>query len=118
MPKNQSNIDYHKKPHYTGEIDKKSGLIYTTRNVFFEPASKPEKDWVTGTLQGVEKAFKKNQPAIIGSHRINYIGNLDERNRAKSLVMLKTILQTIVSKYPNVEFISSAELAELIILNS
>jgi hypothetical protein len=118
IPANKSNIDYHKKPHYTGEIDKKSGLIYTARNAFFEPTIKPEKDWVNETLQGVEKAFKKNQPAIIGSHRINYIGSLDERNRAKNLEMLKTILQKIVSKYPNIEFVSSAELAELIILNS
>jgi hypothetical protein len=110
-------MDYQKKPHYTGKIAKNSGLIYTTRNVFFEPASRPYKDWVTETLQGVEKALKK-QPAIIGSYRINYIVSLGERNRAKSLRMLKIILQTRVSKYPSIEFAGSAELAGLITLKN
>jgi len=113
-PKNKLSSDYNRKLHYTGEIDKKSGLTYTTRNVFFEPASALEKDWVNITLKGVDDAFKNNKPAIIGSHRINYIGSLNEQNRKNNLSMLKTILKKIVLKYPKVEFISSAELADII----
>jgi hypothetical protein len=111
----EKNLKYSRKIHYTGEIDRKSGLIYTTRNVFFEPVSKPYKDWINFTLQGIDKAFKNNQPAIIGSHRINYIGSLEEDNRTKNLRMLQTILQKAISKYPNIEFISSNQLASLII---
>ena len=114
-PKNKLSSDYNRKLHYTGEIDKKSGLTYTTRNVFFEPASAPEKDWVNITLKGIDNAFKNNKPAIIGSHRINYIGSLNEQNRKNNLSMLKTILKAIVLKYPKVEFISSAELSEILI---
>ena len=114
-PKNKLSSDYYRKLHYTGEIDKKSGLTYTTRNVFFEPASAPEKDWVNITLKGIDNAFKNNKPAIIGSHRINYIGSLNEQNRKNNLSMLKTILKAIVLKYPKVEFISSAELSEILI---
>jgi hypothetical protein len=114
QPKNKLSSNYNRKLHHTGEIDKNSGLSYTTRNVFFEPALY-SKDWLNTTLQGVQKAFQHNAPAIIGSHRINYIGRLDEQNRTKNLGMLKTILKSIVLKYPNVEFISSAELTELII---
>lgn len=113
-PKNKLSNDYNKKLHYTGEIDKNSNLIYTTRNAFFEPASATEKDWVSATLKGVDDAFKKNKPAIIGSHRINYIGSLNEKNRTNNLDMLKTILKAIVLKYPKVEFINSAELADII----
>ncbi len=113
-PKNKLSSDYNRKLHYTGEIDKNSGLIYTTRNAFFEPASAPDKDWVSATLKGIDDAFKKNKPAIIGSHRINYIGSLNEQNRINNLNMLQTILNKIVLKYPKVEFISSAELADII----
>ena len=113
-PKNKLSSDYNRKLHYTGEFDKKSGLTYTTRNAFFEPASAPEKDWINITLKGVDDAFKKNKPAIIGSHRINYIGSLNEQNRKNNLDMLKIILNKIVLKYPKVEFISSAEFADII----
>ena len=113
-PKNKLSSDCNRKLHYTGEIDKKSGITYTIRNAFFEPASAPEKDWINITLKGVDDAFKKNKPAIIGSHRINFIGSLNEKNRINNLDMLKTILKAIVLKYPKVEFISSDELAGLI----
>ena len=113
-PKNKLSSDYNRKLHYTGEIDKNSGITYTTRNAFFEPASAPDKDWVSATLKGIDDAFKKNKPAIIGSHRINYIGSLNEQNRTNNLNMLKTILNKIVLKYPKVEFINSAELADII----
>ena len=113
-PKNKLSSDYNRKLHYTGEIDKKSGITYTTRNAFFEPASSPDKNWISITLKGIDDAFKNNKPAIIGSHRINYIGSLNEQNRTNNLNMLQTILNKIVLKYPKVEFISSAELAELI----
>jgi len=114
-PKNKLSSDYNRKLHYTGEIDKNSGLTYTTRNAFFEPASAPDKDWVNITLKGIDDAFKNNKPAIVGSHRINFIGSLNEQNRTNNLGMLKNILNKIILKYPNVEFISSAELADIIV---
>ena len=39
----------------------------------------------------------------------------NERNRSKNLAMLKIILQKIVLKYPNAEFISSNQLTNLIV---
>jgi hypothetical protein len=113
-PKNKLSSDCNRKLHYTGEIDKKSGITYTIRNAFFEPASAPDKDWINITLKGVDDAFKKNKPAIIGSHRVNFMGSLDEKNRTRNLKLLKTLLQKIVKKWPDVEFISSDELAGLI----
>ena len=107
--------NYNRKPNYIGQTDKKSGLVFSPRNTFFEPSSALHKNWVDITLAGVKLAFEMNKPSIIGSHRINYIGSLNERNRTKNLAMLKIILQKIVLKYPNVEFISSNQLANLII---
>jgi hypothetical protein len=93
-----------------GQVDKNSGLIHCPRNVFFEPASNPTKDWVNTTLKGVEKAFQNKQPAIIGSHRINFIGRLDLKNRDHNLSMLRQILKEIIKQYPEVEFIDSGSL--------
>jgi hypothetical protein len=113
-PTNKRNLKYRRKPYFTGELDKKTGLNYTTRNAFFEPAAQPNKDWVSITLQGIEKAFMNNQPAIIGSHRINYIGRLDQNHRDKNLAMLREVLQQLIKKYPDVEFIDSGRLADII----
>lgn len=103
---------YKKKVHYIGE--KKNGLIYLVRNAFFEPASDPETDWVKITLSEIDRAFRKKQPAIIGSHRINFIGNLEESNRTQNLTMLKEILNKIVYKYPEMKFMSSDNLLKIL----
>jgi roadblock/LC7 domain-containing protein len=115
QPKLNLKPSYKRKPHYIGEVDKKSGLIYTNRNAFFEPHIAPDKDWVDISLSGVKKAFDNNNPAILSSHRINYIGRLDEKHRDKNLKMFKTILKKITINYPDVEFIDSSKLAGLLI---
>lgn len=104
---------YRKSLRFTGEKCRKSGLYFFPRNVFFEPSLFPEKDWYSETLNGVRKAFEKQQPAIIGSHRINYIGKLEEANRTENLKLLKQILQKVVELYPDVRFISSDQLLEV-----
>ena len=70
---------------------------------------------MNSTLIGIEKAFQNYSPAIIGSHRINYIGRLNEKNRINNLSMLKSILKNIVHRFPNVEFINSSQLAEIML---
>jgi hypothetical protein len=47
-------------------------------------------------------------------HRLNVIGSIDERNRAENLIELKWLLKEIVRTYPEVEFMSSDELGQLI----
>jgi hypothetical protein len=47
-------------------------------------------------------------------HRLNVIGSLDESNRTKNLADLKTLLQTVVRRWPDVEFMSSDQLGKLI----
>lgn len=96
-----------------GSVDS-TGLVRIVRNSPFEPASDPGKDWVGSCLKNVEIAFKHNMPAIIGSHRINFIGSLNEKNREQNLTRLSQLLKAIVSKWPEVEFVSSDELIEKI----
>ena len=56
-----------------------------------------------------------NKPAIISSHRINYIGSLVEENRAYNLSRLNNLLKIILEKWPDIEFMTSDQLGDLII---
>jgi len=114
QPKLYNTNGYKRIPHYIGEIDKSTGIIYTTRNAFFEPYMNPDKDWVDSCMAEINKAFEQNKPAIIGTHRINFIGRLDEAHRDRNLKMLKSLLKAIEKTHPEVEFIDSATLIQQI----
>ncbi|AXG73153.1 polysaccharide (de)acetylase [Flavobacterium arcticum] len=86
---------------------------YITRNVFFEP-SKLLKDEINSCLSQIEIAFKWKKPAVISSHRVNYIGGLEVSNRDNGLNQLRKLLKAIVKKWPDVEFMTSTELGQLI----
>lgn len=88
---------------------------YSIRNVIFEPAIQPTNDWVNSALKEVNNAFFWNQPAVISSHRLNYIGSLNEKNREKNLKLLKYLLQKIVTKWPDTRFVSSDQLINFFI---
>lgn len=89
------------------------GQRYITRNAFFEPNS-PGKDRVGGCLKEIEIAFQWGKPAIISSHRANYIGSLREQNRKEGLKGLHQLLSSICKRWPQVEFMTSPELGALI----
>lgn len=95
------------------------GQIYITRNCFFEPSSsgfeKPANtDWINNCLKEIEIAFRWRKPAVISSHRVNYIGYLHPENRERSLKQLSELLSKMLKKWPDIEFMTSAELGDLI----
>ena len=90
------------------------GQIYTIRNSFFEPTLSPNIDNVEDCLYRIECAFRWNKPAIISSHRINYIGAINEYNRDNNLKQLDGLLTKIQKKWGDVEFISSDKLVDII----
>jgi hypothetical protein len=97
-----------KRFHYLGQQGK-SGLMYLTRNCFFEP-SQESKDWVSSCLGEIDAAFSFRKPAVISSHRVNYIGALDPSNRQRGIDALEKLLAAILQKWPEVEFMTSHEL--------
>jgi hypothetical protein len=107
---------YKKTYHYTGQKSA-AGARYLVRNCIFEPTLNPGIDSVNTCLQHIDIAFKRKKPAIICTHRLNYIGYLDEANRARNLSQLKELLQAIVKKWPEVEFMSSNQLGHLLSQN-
>lgn len=89
-----------------------SNLTIITRNCFFEPVI-PGIDWVDRCLSDIEIAFKWRKPAVISSHRVNYIGALYPENRRQGLKQLSDLLNRVVLKWPDIEFLTSEELGDL-----
>ena len=90
------------------------GQLELVRNVSFEPSLITVNGIVDRVLSEVDIAFKMRKPAIISSHRINYVGYLDKNNRDETLRLLNMILKELVKRWPDVEFMSSVELGNYI----
>ena len=101
------------KYHYLGQKNK-HGQLYLIRNAFFEPYKGGTENGVDECLGRVALAFKCHKPTVISSHRLNYIGALDTEFRDKNLKQFKTLLSTIKENWPDVEFMSSDQLGDLI----
>jgi hypothetical protein len=101
-----------KKFHYLGQKNKHN-QIYITRNCFFEP-SLLGKNWVDSCLNDIELAFNWKKPAVISSHRVNYIGGLQLENRKIGLNNLEDLIKAMLSRWPDIEFLTSVELGNLI----
>jgi hypothetical protein len=95
---------------YTGKSSNELSIM--VRNVVFEPTEERSIDWVAFTMKQIEAAFRWNRPAIISSHRVNFCGHIDSKNRKMGLATLKRLLEEIVKKWPDVEFMSADEMAE------
>lgn len=80
------------------------------RNCKFEPAKNHNIDWVDQCLSEIKIAFRWGKPAVIDSHRVNYIGSISPENRDYSLKEMKRLLREIVKRWPDVEFINSEQL--------
>lgn len=99
--------------HYTGEKNELN-QCFLVRNVSFEPSENPSLDWVGSALSQISDAFAWGKPAIIGTHRANYIGYIEPENRDRNLILLRQLLKIITLKWPEVEFMSSDQLGNYI----
>lgn len=105
--------EYKKIPRYIGQKTS-NGLIVTARNVSFEPSASRGFDEVGHAIKDIEMAFKWRKPAVISTHRVNYISNIDSKNGQNGLKQLSTLLQKIVERWPEVEFLTADELLNVI----
>lgn len=108
-------LKFKKAYHYTGQAND-LGMNYLIRNVQFEPVvfEKNKESSVDLAMKEIENAFFWKKPAIISTHRVNYIGRINTKNSGYNLKLLKELLKRIVKKYPDVEFMSTDQLGELI----
>jgi hypothetical protein len=115
IPLDSGNKFKYKNTNFCG-TKSQSGLMYLMRNVFFEPSQYPNIDWVNECLRRIQIAFRWNKPAIISMHRVNFIGAIDVSNRDKNLILFAKLLKGIAKYWPEVEFISSNDLGNIIIV--
>ena len=107
-----SNGTTSRKFHTLGQKSK-SGLRYYIRNCAFEPTDIDFKG-IEYTLSQIKAAFNWSKPAIISTHRVNFIGGISVKNRDTGLHELKKLLNAIIKMWPDVEFMSSSELFKVI----
>lgn len=98
---------------YAGQKNR-FGLFYSVRNCNYEPAylqnpSESAKD----CLEQVFRAFRERKPAVISSHRFNYIASINPNNASENLEGLSWLLHEITSNVSDIEFVSAAELIEI-----
>lgn len=59
---------------------------------------------VSGCLKNIEASFRMHAPAIVSTHRVNFVGSLESTHRDDALQQLKELLNEIVKHWPEVEF--------------
>jgi len=88
---------------------KNNGLTHYLRNCAFEPSG-PNYKGIGLTLKQIESAFFWNKPAIISTHRVNFVGGMNEDNRTHGLNELNLLLKEVMKRWPDVLFLSTREL--------
>jgi len=88
------------------------GQIYGRRNGVFEPARNKNYDWVDSVLGDAKIAFHGRKPLVINSHRVNYVGGIDPKNKARTLKLLDQVFNALITKYPDILFLSSDQLGD------
>ncbi|WP_207423842.1 hypothetical protein [Desertivirga brevis] len=101
--------------HFTYSTGQRSaeGITYYVRNCNFEP-SDPSYRGIGHVLSQIQGAFFCGKAAIVGTHRVNFVGGLDESNRRHGLSELDDLLTAVLKRWPEVEFMSSKEFTSLL----
>jgi hypothetical protein len=104
---------FKKKIHFLGQKNH-YGQYYLIRNALFEPSLKKNVDWVNRCLNEINTAFNFKKPAIISTHRINYVGYIDQKNVDNNLKLFDQLLTEIVKRWPDVEYMSTTDIGRII----
>jgi len=99
--------------HFTGQRND-MGQVYLVRNCRFEPSSNTDIDWIELCLKDIRNAFFWKKPAIIGMHRVNFVGFINPENRDRNIEKFDQLLRRIIQIWPEVEFMTSDQLGQLI----
>lgn len=87
--------------------------VYSLRNCAFEPSTSKDGK-VDDLMKQLDDAFSNHKVAVFSTHRINYVGGLFMQNRTSTLSLLNGFLQEMLIKYPDIEFLSSDQLINVI----
>lgn len=91
----------------------RSGMIWSIRNARLDPYEGYD-FYHQQCIDSVENAFRNESPAIIDFHRVNFSGRFNPAYRDRTLAELDSLIKKILLKWPDVTFIHSQKLLELI----
>lgn len=89
------------------------GQVYLMRNCTFEPRKKGL--GLERCLADIKRAFWFHKPAVISTHRVNYVGTIDPAAAAHSRKELSQLIGAILSRWPDTEFLTSDALYKRLI---
>lgn len=101
-------------PKFSGQVNE-LGQIYTVRNVTFEPCRSRDKDYWKRSFEQLETAVEGGRPAIVSTHRVNFVGGISTENAQHGLDQLSELLRAINLKYPDVLYLSTWQLLDMIL---
>lgn len=101
-----------RKRYFLGQINR-LGQVYLLRTCSFEEFGGKIDAWKS-TMKEISRAFKRDYPAIINAHRVNYVSSVDPKMQDLAFAQLDILLRQIEKKFPDVIYLTSAELGELI----
>lgn len=106
-----SGKSFRRRFHYNGETNSNNQL-YFIRNCLFEPSLNADIDWVDKCLESIDIAFKWRKPAIVGTHRLNYVSGIESSNASNGLQLLRELLTSVLRNWPDTRFVTTADLLE------
>ena len=92
-------------PHFHNAETARSGITYLVRDDYFEPALGHRAE---RALVALEAKTRLGRPTLLETHRANFLG---DAKAADSLGELDRLLTAALRRWPNLHFMSSAELA-------
>ncbi len=101
---------------YNGKVNE-VGQKYVVRNCPFETYfdnCQRNDHAVANCLANVQAAFRMHAPAIISTHRVNFVGGLEASHRDNSLMQLKLLLTEILKLWPDVEFMNGTQMCDAV----
>lgn len=86
-----------------------AGLAWHGRNATFEPV---QGFGVDHALAGIASAFAWGVPAVISTHRVNFVGGVDPAQRDRGLQGLRDLLAAIARLWPDACYVPSTALTD------
>lgn len=108
---------YGKIYHPFGRKSKNKKLTYFYRNCNFEPSreinrKKTDEQILDNTMTEIRQAFKNKTPAVICSHRVNYVSGINKEVSEHNLQLLDALLKRIKTEFEDVEFMDTVSMCE------
>lgn len=84
------------------------GITYIVRDLYFEPARGHR---CGDVLPGIRDHFRLGRPALLETHRFNFVGS--DEQRLAALAEIGALYDAVRREYPDLRFMSTAELGRV-----